>query len=205
MTLLVLAVGLWLFGTGEAFLVDSGLGVSPWTVLAQGLDTQVPIGIGWATFLVSVVVLVLWVPLRERPGLGTLANTALVALALGVTVPLLPSPDSVALQVVEVLVGISLIGLGSGLYLTTGLGPGPRDGWMTGIHHRTGIPVTPVRLAIEVTVLGLGWLLGGTVGVGTVAFAVLIGPSVGYGLAGIGRLGRATTQVTSDDAPATEA
>ncbi len=205
MTLLVLAVGLWLFGTGEAFLVDSGLGVSPWTVLAQGLDTQVPIGIGWATFLVSVVVLGLWVPLRERPGLGTLANTALVALALGVTVPLLPSPDSVALQVVEVLVGISLIGLGSGLYLTTGLGPGPRDGWMTGIHHRTGIPVTPVRLAIEVTVLGLGWLLGGTVGVGTVAFAVLIGPSVGYGLAGIGRLGRATTQVTSDDAPATEA
>ncbi len=205
MTLLVLAVGLWLFGTGEAFLVDSGLGVSPWTVLAQGLDTQVPIGIGWATFLVSVVVLGLWVPLRERPGLGTLANTALVALALGVTVPLLPSPDLVALQVVEVLVGISLIGLGSGLYLTTGLGPGPRDGWMTGIHHRTGIPVTPVRLAIEVTVLGLGWLLGGTVGVGTVAFAVLIGPSVGYGLAGIGRLGRATTQVTSDDAPATEA
>ncbi|HUW15554.1 MAG TPA: hypothetical protein VMW94_00630 [Actinomycetes bacterium] len=205
MTLLVLAVGLWLFGTGEAFLVDSGLGVSPWTVLAQGLDTQVPIGIGWATFLVSVVVLGQWVPLRERPGLGTLANTALVALALGVTVPLLPSPDSVALQVVEVLVGISLIGLGSGLYLTTGLGPGPRDGWMTGIHHRTGIPVTPVRLAIEVTVLGLGWLLGGTVGVGTVAFAVLIGPSVGYGLAGIGRLGRATTQVTSDDAPATEA
>ena len=205
MTLVVLAVGLWLFGTGEALLVDAGLGVSPWTVLAQGVGMQTSIGIGWATFLISVAVLALWVPLRERPGLGTVSNTVLVALALGVTVPVLPTPDSPVLQGVEAVAGIALIGLGSGLYLTTGLGPGPRDGWMTGIHQRTGLPVTPVRLVIEVSVLGLGWLLGGTVGVGTVAFALLIGPSVGYGLAGIGRLGRASSQVRTDDAPATEA
>jgi uncharacterized membrane protein YczE len=198
-------VGLWLFGAGEAFLVDSRLGVSPWTVLAQGVDAQVPIGIGWATFLVSASVLLLWLPLRERPGIGTLANAVLVALALGVTVHVLPSPDALPLRLLEVFGGIALIGLGSGLYLTTGLGPGPRDGWMTGIHERTGIPVTPVRLTIEVTVLGLGWLLGGTVGFGTVAFALLVGPSVGYGLAGVGRLGQGFGTISTDEAPATEA
>jgi uncharacterized protein len=198
-------VGLWLFGSGEALLVDAGLGVSPWTVLAQGVSSQLTIGIGAATFAVSVVVLLLWVPLRERPGIGTLANAVLIAVSLGVTVPLLPSPASTAWRVVEVLVGIGLIGLGSGLYLTTGLGPGPRDGWMTGVHQRTGVPVTVVRLVIEVVVLVLGWLLGGTVGVGTVAFALLIGPAVGYGLALTGLLGRATGMVDSADSPATEA
>lgn len=205
LTLLVLAVGLWMFGAGEAFLVDSDLGVSPWTVLAQGVAEQVSVGIGWATFGVSLVVLLLWIPLRERPGLGTLANAVIIALALGLTVPLLPSPETLPWRASEVLAGIGLIGVGSGIYLTTGLGPGPRDGWMTGLHHRTGVPVTAVRLAIELVVLGAGWLLGGTVGVGTVAFALLIGPSVGYGLAFIGRLGRVGGDVGTDDAPATEA
>lgn len=204
-TLLVLVVGLWLFGSGEAFLVDAGLGVSPWTVLAQGVAGQLSLGIGWATFAISLVVLLLWLPLRERPGLGTLANAVVIAVALGLTVPLLPAPQATAWQATEVLTGIGLIGLGSGLYLTTGLGPGPRDGWMTGLHLRTGLPVTMVRLAIEVTVLGVGWLLGGVVGVGTVAFALLIGPSVGYGLAAIGWLGRVDTRVSTDDDPATEA
>lgn len=204
-TLVVLVAGLWLFGAGEAFLVDARLGVSPWTVLAQGVSAQVGWGIGWTTFGVSVIVLLLWIPLRERPGLGTLANAVVIALALGTTIPLLPAPEAVGWRAAEVAAGIALIGLGSGLYLTTGLGPGPRDGWMTGVHDRTGLPVALVRLVIEVTVLGLGWLLGGTVGVGTVAFALFIGPSVGYGLAGIGRLGRVTEVVVSDDAPATEA
>lgn len=207
-TLLVLVTGLWLFGTGEAFLVDASLGVSPWTVLAQGISGQIGVGIGWTTFGVSVAVLLLWIPLRERPGLGTLANAVLIALALGVTIPLLPAPTAIGWRAGEVAVGIALIGLGSGLYLTTGLGPGPRDGWMTGLHERTGIPVALVRLVIETTVLGLGWLLGGTVGAGTVAFALLIGPSVGYGLAGIGRLGRlgrVSEVVVCGDAPATEA
>lgn len=204
-TLLVLVVGLWLFGTGEALLVDSQLGVSPWTVLAEGVYEQTGVGIGLATFLISMVVLLLWIPLRERPGLGTLANAVIVAVALGVTAPLLPQPESVGWQTAEVLGGIAMIGLGSGLYLTCGLGPGPRDGWMTGLHQRTGVPVAVVRALIEVSVLVAGWALGGTVGVGTVAFALLIGPSVGYGLRLVDRLGGTGRTIASNDAPATDA
>ncbi len=204
-TLLTLMVGLWLFGTGEALLVDSQLGVSPWTVLAEGVDLQTGIGIGWATFFISLTVLVLWVPLRERPGLGTLANAVVIALALGLTAPVLPSPETVGWQALEVVAGIALIGLGSGLYLTCGLGPGPRDGWMTGLHQRTGLPVAAVRVLIEVSVLLAGWVLGGTVGLGTVAFALFIGPSVGYGLRLADWVGGTGTALTSADAPATEA
>jgi uncharacterized membrane protein YczE len=189
-SLVVLIVGLYLFGTGEALMVVGGLGVSPWTVLAQGLSTRLPLSIGVATFLVSVVVLLLWIPLRERPGLGTIANAVVIAVALQVGVTLLPVPGALALQVGAVLLGIALIGLGSGLYLTTNLGPGPRDGWMTGLHQRTGWPVARVRLGIEVAVMGTGWLLGGTVGVGTAMFALLIGPSVAQGLGIAGAIGR---------------
>jgi uncharacterized membrane protein YczE len=204
-TLLILVTGLWLFGVGEALLVDAALGVSPWTVLAQGLDEQSGMGIGWATFVTSLVVLLLWIPLRERPGLGTVLNAIVIALALGVTAPLLPTPASPAWQTAEMLGGIALIGLGSGLYLTCGLGPGPRDGWMTGVHHRTGVPVALVRIAIEVTVLAGGWLLGGTVGIGTVAFALLIGPAVGYGLRLAGRVGGTGAVVVTEEAPAADA
>jgi len=204
-TFTILVIGLWIFGTGEALLVDSQLGVSPWTVLAQGVYEQTGIGIGWATFLISLAVLLLWIPLRERPGLGTLSNAVVIALALGVTAPLLPQPNAVEWQVAEVLGGIALIGLGSGLYLTCGLGPGPRDGWMTGVHQRTGVPIAAVRASIEVTVLAAGWALGGTVGIGTVAFALLIGPSVGYGLRLVDRVGGTGTTLTSQDAPATDA
>jgi uncharacterized membrane protein YczE len=204
-TLVILVLGLWIFGTGEALLVDSQLGVSPWTVLAEGVYEQTGIGIGWATFLISLVVLLLWIPLRERPGLGTISNAVIIALALGVTAPLLPQPDAVGWQVAEVLGGIALIGLGSGLYLTCGLGPGPRDGWMTGVHQRTGVPIAAVRALIEISVLAAGWALGGTVGIGTVAFAMLIGPSVGYGLRLVDRLGGTGATLTSQDAPATDA
>ena len=204
-TLAILLVGLWLFGTGEAMLVDSQLGVSPWTVLAEGVDLQSGIGIGWATFFISLTVLLLWIPLRERPGLGTLANAAIIALALGVTAPLLPEPGAVGWQVVEVVGGIALIGLGSGLYLTCGLGPGPRDGWMTGVHRRTGAPVAAVRALIELSVLVAGWALGGTVGVGTVAFALFIGPAVGYGLRLASWVGGTGAETITGDAPGTEA
>ena len=189
LSLLVLVAGLYLFGTGEALMVAGGIGVSPWTVLAQGLSTRLPIGIGEATFLVSALVLLLWIPLRERPGLGTLANAVVIALALQVGVDLLPRPEAPVAQLLLVLAGIAAIGVGSGFYLTTNLGPGPRDGWMTGIHHRTRWPVGRVRFGIEVVVLALGWALGGTVGVGTVLFAVLIGPAVALGLALAGALG----------------
>jgi uncharacterized membrane protein YczE len=203
-----LIAGLWLFGTGEAFLVDSTLGVSPWTVLAEGVDVRTGIGIGWGTFAISVVVLLLWIPLRERPGFGTIANAVVIAVALGATAAVLPQPTALGWQAAEVIAGIALIGLGSGFYLTAGMGPGPRDGWMTGLHHRTGWPVTVIRLSIELAVLGAGWLLGGTVGVGTVAFALFIGPSVGYGLRLAGRLGRGdgiSGAIATEDAPGTEA
>jgi uncharacterized membrane protein YczE len=183
-------LGLYLFGTGDALLVVSGLGVSPWTVLAQGLGDQLGISIGLATFIVSAVVLLLWIPLREVPGLGTVANAIVIAIALQVGVTFLPRPTNVFIQFAFVIIGIFIIGVGSGLYLTTRMGPGPRDGWMTGIHLRTGWPVSAVRLGIEVVVLAAGWMLGGTVGIGTVMFAVLIGPSVGYGLMLAGAVGR---------------
>lgn len=179
---MILIVGLWLFGTGEGLLVVAGLGVSPWTVLAQGLSIQLPISIGVATFLISVMVLLIWVPLRERPGLGTLANVVVIAVALQFTVEYVPSPSSWLLSLITVLFGIAIIGIGSGMYLTTNLGPGPRDGLMTGIHQRTGWPVAWVRLVLEASVLLVGWLLGGTVGLGTILFALLIGHAVGYSL-----------------------
>jgi uncharacterized membrane protein YczE len=135
-------------------------------------------------------VLLLWIPLRERPGLGTIANAVVIAVALQVGVALIPAAESWPARLALVLLGIALIGLGSGLYLTTNLGPGPRDGWMTGIHLRTGWPVGRVRLGIELVVLVAGWLLGGTVGLGTVLFAVLIGPAVAQGLAIAGAIGR---------------
>lgn len=200
-TLVVLVFGLWLFGTGEALLVVAELGNGPWTVLAQGVSTRTSLSIGVATLVVSAGVLLLWLPLRERPGLGTIANAVVIAAALQVGVWLLPHPDPTWLKVIFVFAGIALIGLGSGLYLTTNLGPGPRDGWMTGIHHRFDIPVTRVRLGIEVTVLVIGWLLGGTIGIGTVLFALLIGPSVGWGL----KLMDRGERVASDSEPELEA
>ena len=204
-TFAILLVGLWLFGTGEAMLVASTLGNAPWTVLSQGLSSRFPISIGVATFLVSVTVLLLWIPLRERPGLGTISNAVVIALSLQVMVTVLPTPGNVVVRLLMVLGGIVVIGIGSGLYLTTNLGPGPRDGWMTGIHLRTGWPISAVRLGIEATVLVIGWLLGGTVGIGTVLFALLIGPSVGYGLKAAGALGGATGEVLEDEHPELEA
>ena len=188
LTLVVLVVGLWLFGTGEGLLVVSGLGVSPWTVFAQGLSVQLPVSIGLATFLTSLMVLLLWVPLREKPGLGTIANAVIIAVALQVTVWLVPPQTNWWVALAMVLFGIAIIGVGSGMYLTTNLGPGSRDGLMTGIHDRTGWPVAWVRLGLEASVLVVGWLLGGTVGLGTVLFALLIGHAVGYALKAAGAI-----------------
>jgi hypothetical protein len=179
---IALFVGLWLFGVGEALLLAADLGATPWTVFAQGLSIRTGISIGWTTFIVSAGVLLLWIPLRQRPGLGTIMNIIVIALSLGVTYSLLTTPDSLALRYVMMFAGIAIIGLGSGFYLTSGHGPGPRDGLMTGLHRRSGWPVGRVRLCIEVVVLIVGWLLGGTVGIGTALFALLIGQSVAMGL-----------------------
>ena len=170
--------GLWLFGTGEACLVHSELGNSPWTVFAEGVSKQTPLSIGAATVATSVVVMLLWIPLRQRPGFATLMNAILIGVAIDVMLPLLPGPGGIVGQAAYVLGGIALVGIGSGFYLTAHLGPGPRDGLMTGLHFRTGRSLRLLRGLIEGTALVAGFALGGTVGVGTVAFALLVGPAV---------------------------
>lgn len=182
-----LLAGLWLFGTGDAFIVDATLGNAPWTVLAQGVALHTPLTVGIATQLIGVAVLLGWLPLRERPGLGTVLNVIVIGLAIDVMRHFIPDANGLAVRGAMVLAGVALVGLGSGLYLSADLGPGPRDGLMTGIHRRRGLPIAAVRAGIELTALSAGWLLGGTVGVGTVAFALLIGPSVhaGMRLAGV--------------------
>jgi uncharacterized membrane protein YczE len=151
-------------------------------VLAQGLSRQLPLSVGAATILISFLVLLMWLPLRQRPGLGTIANAVVIGLAIDATLALMPATHGWALRAGEVLAGILLVALGSGIYLGTALGPGPRDGLMTGLHRRTGRPVGAVRVVIELTVAAAGAALGGTVGVGTLAFAVLIGPLVARAL-----------------------
>ena len=157
-TLVILLVGLWIFGTGDAILIAAGIGNTPWTVLAEGIAKNIDRSVGQATFLVSVAVLFLWIPLKEKPGIGTILNAIVIAAAIEVMVPRLPTPDSFEIALLQVLAGVLLIGIGSGLYLTANLGPGPRDGWMTGLQKASGIPIGRVRGAIEVSVLALGWL-----------------------------------------------
>jgi uncharacterized membrane protein YczE len=176
--LLQLLAGLAVFGAGEATLVASGLGNSPWTVLAQGLGEQIGVSVGAATVLVSAAVLLAWVPLRQAPGLGSICNAVLIGVAIDATLGVLPDHAPLGVRVAMIPLGIGLVALGSGLYLTTRLGPGPRDGLMTGLHRRTGLSLRVVRACIEVSAVVVGALLGGTVGIGTVAFAVLIGPGV---------------------------
>ncbi|GAC70226.1 YczE/YyaS/YitT family protein [Gordonia soli] len=176
---LMLVAGLWLFGTGEGLLVHSGLGNSPWTVLAEGLGSSIGLSVGVVTIILGAVVLLLWIPLRQRPGLGTIGNVILVGIALDVTLAIAPDTDSAVLDLGWCLLGIATVALGSGLYLGAALGPGPRDGLMTGLHRVTGWPLAPVRWIIELSILAVGFILGGTVGVGTILFAILIGPLVG--------------------------
>lgn len=173
-----LLVGLAVFGAGEGLLVASDLGVSPWTVLAEGVALQSPMSVGAATVGISVLLLLIWIPLRQRPGLGTLLNAVLVGVFMDVTLLLTPDALHIGVRAALVPIGIGLVGLGSGLYLTSLLGPGPRDGLMTGLHRRTGASLRLVRGCIEVSAVAVGFALGGTVGVGTVAFALLIGPLV---------------------------
>ncbi len=188
-TLLILIAGLWIFGTGDAILIAAGIGNTPWTVLAQGIARNIDWSVGQATFLVSILVLLLWIPLKEKPGIGTILNAVIISLAIEVMVPLLPVPDSQVLAVAQVLVGVLLIGIGSGIYLTANLGPGPRDGWMTGLQKASGIPLARVRGSIEVSVLVFGVFLGGTFREGTILFAILIGPVVAICLNLAGRFG----------------
>jgi len=174
-------IGLWIFGTGEALVVASELGNSPWTVFAEGVSEQTPLSIGLATVVTSFALLLIWIPLGERPGLGTIANAVVVGVALDVMLLLLGGAP-LAVRILELIGGIALVGVGSGLYINAALGPGPRDGLMMGLHRRTGRPVGLLRGAIEVSALLVGVLLGGTVGLGTVVFALLVGPAVAAAL-----------------------
>jgi uncharacterized membrane protein YczE len=185
---LILFFGLAIFGLGDSLFIQAGIGNAPWTVFAEGLTYKTGMSIGFATFVISVFVLLLWIPLRERPGFGTLANIVLIASFIEIGTHLFPVANSFAVGIVYNFIGISLVGIGSALYITCGLGPGPRDGAMTGLHYRTGVRVGRVRMAIEVTVLIIGFLMGGTVGVGTALFALLIGQSVAISLGILARL-----------------
>ena len=178
----LLIIGLAIFGLGEALLISAGYGVSPWTVFAQGLTTVTDWSIGFATFITSIAVLVLWVPLRQMPGIGTISNAIVIALVLEYILPHLPRFERDALQIAHAVFGILVTGFGGAIYLISNLGPGPRDGLMTGVQHLTNWPISGVRASIEILVVIAGWSLGGTVGLGTVLFAIGIGPAVSASL-----------------------
>jgi len=186
--LLILIFGLTLFGIGEAFLVITSLGNSPWVVLSEGISLNSNLNIGQATFFVSLMVLFFWIPLKQKPGFGTLANIVVISASIELGLLIIPEVNNIVLKVFYVLFGILLVGIGSALYITCGLGTGPRDGLMTGLHYRTGVRVGRVRLGIELVALTTGALLGGSLGVGTALFALLIGQSVAICLGVLGRL-----------------
>ena len=174
--LIQLLVGLFLYGIAIALMVRAGIGLSPWDVLAQGLSFKTGIAFGWITNLVGLVVLAFWIPLRQRPGLGTILNVLLIGPSAQLGLDLLPQQTELWAQVLFFAAGLALLAVATGLYIGPRMGPGPRDGLMTGLHARTGRPIWMVRTAIEVTALIIGWVLGGNVGVGTLAFALLVGP-----------------------------
>ena len=181
----VLIFGLILFGLGEALLIASSVGVSHWTVFAQGVTNVTGLSVCFATFLISICVLLLWIPLRQTPGFGTALNIIIIALVLDNSLPYLPEFEQLGLKIIEAIVGVMVTGFGGGLYLIANLGPGPRDGLMTGLQSKTNLPIAWVRSAIELTVVAVGWCLGGVLGVGTLLFAFGIWPSVAASLYGL--------------------
>lgn len=177
-----LNLGLVLFGLGEALLITSSAGVSPWTVLAQGIAGHTGWSIGFVTMVVSFAVLALWIPLKQKPGMGTILNALIVAFMIDFSLVLLPHPETYFWQLLQAVIGVGVIGIASGIYLTANLGTGPRDGLMKGLQTKTGFPIAYIRIGIEVTVVSIGWYLGGVVGVGTLLFAFGVGPSVAVGI-----------------------
>ena len=187
-TLIYLVLGLSLFAIGETLLITANQGVSPWTVLAQGISFQTNLSIGFTTFIVSLIVLILWYPLKQKPGLGTILNIVLISIIIDLTIPILPYPKSFLFQIIQSIIAVFIVGLGSGFYLTANLGPGPRDGLMTGLQSLTNQPIALIRTIIEVSAVGLGFYLGGIVGIGTLLFAFGIGPCVAFGLYSVGKI-----------------
>ena len=181
-TLIMLVVGLFLFGLGEAIIIGSGSGVSPWTVLAQGISSKTDLSIGMATFLISIFILIFWAPLKQIPGIGTILNAIIIASAIDLTLGFIPKPELIYLKILQASFGILIVGIGSGIYLASNLGPGPRDGLMIGLQQKTNTSIPLIRTIIEITAVTVGWFLGGIVGIGTILFVFGIGPCVGVGL-----------------------
>ena len=181
-TLLFLSLGLFCFGLGEALLLISSTGNSPWLVLSEGLSLKTGLTVGSSTFIISFIVLFFWIFLKQKPGIGTVMNIIIIAAMIDVTLNIFDPPSSLFSKYFLAVISVLLVGLGSGIYLIANLGPGPRDGLMTGLTKITNLPIALVRAFLEISVVIIGWYLGGTVGMGTVIFALGIGPAVAFGL-----------------------
>jgi len=181
-TFFFLCFGLTLFGLGEGLLIVSFTGASPWSVLAQGISLNVNLSIGMITFLISVAVLILWIPLGQKPGVGTIFNALIIALMIDLCIKFVPTPSNNIHQIVLAVISVIIVGIGGGIYLVSNLGAGPRDGLMIGLQQITNLPIAVVRATLEISVVSIGWYLGGKVGIGTLLFAFGIGPCVALGL-----------------------
>ena len=187
-TFFYLCFGLTLFGLGEGLLIVSASGASPWSVLAQGISLNVDFSIGTITLFVSIAVLLLWLPLNQKLGIGTILNALIIALMIDLCIKFVPTPVNYISQIALAIVAVLTVGIGGGIYLVANLGPGPRDGLMVGLQKKTNLPIAFVRAFLEISVVSIGWYLGGTVGVGTLLFAFGIGPAVALGLFLTGKL-----------------
>ena len=182
LTLFFCCFGLMLFGLGEGLLIVSFTGASPWSVLAQGISLNVNLSIGMITFLISISVLILWIPLAQKPGVATILNALIIALIIDLCIKFVPTPSNFYNQLILATVSVVTVGIGGGIYLVSNLGAGPRDGLMVGLQKKTNLPIALVRATLEISVVSVGWYLGGTVGIGTLLFAFGIGPCVALGL-----------------------
>lgn len=182
LTVIILCLGLILFGLGESLIITASAGMSPWTVLAEGLSMTTGLSIGALTFIISLGVLLLWIPLKQQAGVGTILNVIIIAAVIEWSLPYLPHPETYAIQIIQAIIGTLVVGIASGIYLIANLGPGPRDGLMTGFQKITDLPIAWVRVLLEITVISIGYALGGTIGLATIIFAFGIGPAVSLGL-----------------------
>lgn len=182
LTVIILCLGLILFGLGESLIITASAGMSPWTVLAEGLSMTTGLSIGALTFIISLGVLLLWIPLKQQAGVGTILNVIIIAAVIEWSLPYLPHPETYAIQIIQAIIGTLVVGIASGIYLIANLGPGPRDGLMTGFQKITDLPIAWVRVLLEITVISMGYALGGTIGLATIIFAFGIGPAVSLGL-----------------------
>ena len=188
LTSFYLCVGLIIFGLGEGLLIVSSSGASPWSVLAQGLFLNIGFSVGLITIFISIAVLLLWFPLKQKPGIGTILNALIIGLMIDACIRYVPTPENYFNQVLLGAIAVFTVGLGGGIYLVANLGPGPRDGLMIGLQKKTNLPIASVRVVLEITVMSIGWYLGGTVGVGTLLFAFGIGPCIALSLFLVNRL-----------------